>query len=111
MLGTESRYRFRGCLTRFHSVSTNPSYPSLALTTSPKKRTTIAGRKKNSRSSLVAFRTIPCLDRNPRFVTLQSPFQFMFKGVEVEVRSALRRASMTAMITQIAVTGNPPGVS
>jgi hypothetical protein len=67
MFAAESPASFCDPVAKLHSVSTNPSYPSPALTTSPAKKTVMAGNPKYNRSFCIALRTIPCLDLNDGF--------------------------------------------
>ena len=69
MLCTGNMDRFCGCLTRPQLVPQNPDKLS-AQNINSMKKIMIAGIANWSMSFLIAFRTILCRSRNPRFAIL-----------------------------------------
>lgn len=65
MLCTGSMDRVCGCLTRPQTVPQKPLAPSLTQKSNSMIKTVIPGRANWNMSFLIAFRTIPCLLRNP----------------------------------------------
>ena len=92
MLCNENMDRFCGCFTRPQTVPQNPDKPflapSLAQNSNSMKKTVIPGIANWSMSSLIAFRTNPCLLGKLFFVMAKYPFPLMFPDAEHEVGGA-----------------------